>query len=187
VLGFSENSAMQYPTAPSPSRVSLATQVIQPLVNALMKTGSPVRLKIPSIKVDAVIRSVGLTPNGSMGIPKVPSETAWYMFGPKPGEQGSAVIAGHVNWYSGAKGVFERINALKPGDIITVQNDKGVITSFAVKTIRAIGEKENASSVFRSYDGKSHLNLVTCSGIWNRITKSYSKRLVVFADKIEKP
>ncbi|MBI5654766.1 class F sortase [Candidatus Uhrbacteria bacterium] len=144
------------------------------------------RLKIPNLKISTPIRSVGLTSTGAMGIPKLPSETAWYMYGPKPGEIGSAVIAGHVNWYSGAKGVFERINTLKPGDIITVQDDKGLITSFAVSTTRSIGEKEDATSVFRSYDGKAHLNLVTCSGIWNKKTRSYSKRFVVFAEKINK-
>ncbi len=161
-------------------------QAIQLLANRQTKISLPVRLQIPKLKVNAVVRSVGLTANGSMGIPKLPSETVWYMYGPKPGEKGSAVIAGHVNWYSGAKGIFERINTLKPGDIITVQDDKGLTMDFAVSTTRAIGEKADATSVFRSYDGKAHLNLVTCSGIWNKVTRSYSKRLVVFADKVEK-
>lgn len=185
VLGFYGKPAKAEAVPTNTVRTNQAT-VAKPQTVTQAKTSLPVRLKIPRLKVNTVIRSVGLTPTGAMGIPKVPSETSWYMYGPKPGEIGSAVIAGHVNWYSGAKGIFERINTLKPGDIITVQDDKGIITSFAVSKIRTIGEKADATSVFRSYDGKAHLNLVTCSGIWNKKTRSYSKRFVVFAEKINK-
>lgn len=156
-----------------------------PPSTALVTVGRPVRLKIPSIRVNALITSVGLMKDGSMGVPKLPRDTAWYKLGPKPGQIGSAVIAGHVNWWYGAKGVFEKLKSVKKGDLITVQDDQGVITTFIVRDIREFGLKEDASSVFRSYDGKAHLNLVTCTGIWNRIARVYSKRLVVFADKVE--
>jgi hypothetical protein len=39
--------------------------------------------------------------------------------------------------------------------------------------------------VFASNDGGAHLNLITCAGEWNKGKKSYSERLVVFADKVE--
>ncbi|MFA6100496.1 MAG: class F sortase [Patescibacteria group bacterium] len=152
--------------------------------NLKAASGLPVRIKIPSIRVDAVIRNVGLTSDGSMGVPALPRDAAWYMLGPKPGEKGSAVISGHVNWWYGVKGVFERLKALKPGDKITVQNDRGISTSFVVRKIREYGQKDDASDVFFSFDGKSHLNLVTCSGVWDRLSKAYSKRLVVFTDKV---
>jgi len=147
--------------------------------------GLPVRIKIPTIHVNARIDHVGLMPDGSMGVPRIPGETAWYMLGPKPGHVGSAVIDGHVNWWYGARGVFENLKNLKKGDVITVQDDRGVTISFVVRAIRTIGQKEDASDVFRSYDGKAHLNLVTCAGTWDRAAKIYSKRLIVFADKVE--
>lgn len=158
-------------------------KIFQPTPQTVI--GYPVRLKIPGIHVDAAINHVGLMPDGSMGIPKLPRDTAWYMLGPKPGQIGSAVIAGHVNWWHGAKGVFEKLNKVKTGDFITVQDDKSVTTTFIVRGIRTIGLKEDASSVFRSYDGKSHLNLVTCTGVWDKTVNAYSKRLVIFADKVE--
>ena len=160
----------------SPPTVRVAAQAAK---------GLPTRLKIPSIRVNAVIRSVGLTVDGSMGVPKIPRETAWYMHGPKPGEPGSAVIAGHVNWLYGATAVFARLKSLRPGDIMTVQDDRGLSTSFVVRETRIFGPTEDATSVFRSTDGKSHLNLITCGGIWDRVTRMYSKRLVVFADRVE--
>lgn len=147
---------------------------------------TPTRIKIPSIKVDALINSVGLRADGSMDTPKLPRDTAWYSLGPKPGEVGSAVIAGHVNWWNGATGAFGNLHNLKVGSLITVQNSHGTTTTFIVKSKREYRQNENASSVFLSYDGKSHLNLVTCSGVWNKVLKMYSKRLVVFADKVEK-
>ncbi len=147
--------------------------------------GLPVRLKIPSIRVNALIRSVGLAANGSMGVPKKPADAAWYMLGPKPGELGSAVIAGHVNWLYGATGVFAHLSSLKPGDKISVQDDKGVIQTFVVRESRALGVNDDASDVFLSYDGKAHLNLVTCSGVWDKKARLYSKRLVVFTDKVD--
>jgi len=45
--------------------------------------------------------------------------------------------------------------------------------------------KADASNIFGSNDDKSHLNLITCTGFWNRILKSRSERLVVFADKVD--
>ncbi|MCE9586056.1 class F sortase [Candidatus Uhrbacteria bacterium] len=180
VSGFYESSVPLGDTWVTPS-IAYAQQTLDKPFQAV---GKPVRLKIPSIRVDAVIRHVGRTSNGAMGVPKVPRETAWYSLGPKPGEKGSAVIAGHVNWWNGAVGVFARINTLKKGDRITVQDEKGAISTFEVRRIHELGLKESSADVFLSYDGKSHLNLVTCSGIWNKITKMYSKRLVVFTDKV---
>ena len=145
--------------------------------------GLPIRLKIPKIKVDAAIEYVGLNSKGEMDIPKTPRNTAWYNLGPRPGEVGSAAIAGHLNWYSGATGVFANLSKLKIGDKIIVQDDKGVTIAFIVRKIRMYGTKDDASDVFVSNDGRAHLNLITCDGVWDKRTKQYSKRLVVFADK----
>jgi sortase A len=155
-----------------------------PQAKARKAIGLPARLEIPSIRVNAVVRSVGLATDGSMGVPKIPSETAWYMYGPKPGDRGSAVIAGHVNWYYGETGAFARLKSLKPGDKITVQDERGATTTFAVRTSRTYGQNDDATSVFFSYDGQSHLNLVTCDGVWDRVSRAYTKRFVVFADRV---
>ncbi len=145
--------------------------------------GVPVRIKIPIIRVNAAIRSVGLAKDGSMGVPAIPRDTAWYMLGPKPGETGSAVIAGHVNWLYGATGAFERLKNLKRGDQITVEDENGAAVSFVVREMRKLDAGADAAGVFISQDGKAHLNLVTCAGVWNKRARQYTQRLVVFADK----
>ena len=164
--------------APVPAKTS---QVAPP--STLPRVGVPVRLKIPSIAVNAAIISVGEAADGSMGVPTKPRDTAWYAFGPRPGEIGSAVIAGHVNWLYGATGAFERLKSLKPGAKISIQDDAGLITNFVVRTSRNYAAAADATDIFSSADGQSHLNLITCGGTWDKRTKQYNKRLVVFADK----
>ncbi|MFA6519579.1 MAG: class F sortase [Candidatus Paceibacterota bacterium] len=143
----------------------------------------PVRLKIPAIQVDAAIEHLGLAPDGAMDTPKGPSDVAWFDKGTLPGENGSAVIAGHFGWKDNIPAVFDNLSTLRKGDKLYVENDKGELTTFVVRESRLFGENGNAAEVFNSSDGKAHLNLITCEGVWNKETKSYSERLVVFTDK----
>lgn len=177
-----EVQASQIVQVPSP--VILAASVSVPSAQVKKGTGLPSRIKIPKLRVNASIDHVGLAADGSMGVPKLPRNAAWYMLGPKPGEMGSAVIAGHLNWLYGALGIFKDLSKLKPGDTIIIQDDLGVNTTYIVRRSRIYGQKDDATDVFFSKDGKSHLNLVTCSGIWDRLVKAYTKRLVVFTDKV---
>jgi hypothetical protein len=52
-----------------------------------------------------------------------------------------------------------------------------------VREIKKYDLSADTKDVFVSNDGKSHLNLITCAGIWNPILGTHSKRLVIFADK----
>jgi LPXTG-site transpeptidase (sortase) family protein len=145
---------------------------------------SPVRLKIPKINVDAAFEYVGLDPLGAMDAPKGPANVAWFDLGPRPGENGSAVIAGHYGrWKNGEGSVFDNLNKLRKGDRVYVEDEGGVIISFVVRENRKYDPEGDASDVFSSNDGKSHLNLITCEGVWDETEKSYSSRLVVFTDK----
>lgn len=142
-----------------------------------------VRIKIPSINVDAPIESVGLTLDGAMDVPKGSAEVAWYKLGPRPGEIGSAVVAGHSGRKNNKPAVFDNLNKLSKGDKIYIEDEKGTIITFVVSGSKKYDPEADASGVFYSNDGKSHLNLVTCEGVWDEVTKSRSLRLVVFANK----
>ena len=142
--------------------------------------GLPVRLKIPNISVDAAIEFVGITSEGEMGIPGNAVDVGWFKLGPRPGENGSAVIAGHFTGENGKPGVFTDLSKLKEGDILYIEDDKGTSTVFVVRESRAY-DSGYADEVFSSSNG-AHLNLITCDGVWNEAKKSYNKRLVIFAD-----
>jgi len=146
-------------------------------------SGLPARLTIPKINVDAAVEQVGLAPDGAMDVPKGPDDVAWFNLGKRPGDVGSAVMAGHFGWKNGIPAVFDNLNKLQKGDNIYVEDEKGVVTTFIVREIKTYDQNADAGSVFSSSDGKAHLNLVTCEGVWNKAQKSYSNRLVVFADK----
>lgn len=148
-----------------------------------LPTARPARLKIPSINVDAPVEYVGIASDGAMDAPKERANTAWFNLGPRPGENGSAVIAGHYGWKNRKASVFDNLHKLRKGDKIYIENDDGEVISFVVRESRRYDPKADASDVFGSSDGESHLNLVTCEGIWDKASASYSKRLVVFADK----
>lgn len=145
--------------------------------------GLPVRLKIPVIHVDSAVIPVGLTSDGAMGVPKGPAEVAWFNLGSRPGENGTAVIAGHYDWKNNIPAVFDNLHKLRIGDKISVEDEKGVDVTFIVRKIRIYGKNDDASGVFGSSDGKARLNLITCTGVWNKVEKSFSKRLIVFTDK----
>ncbi|MDO8183747.1 MAG: class F sortase [bacterium] len=161
---------------------NLAT--LQERANSDLPTGQaglPARLKIPTIGVDAAVEYVGLTSDKTMDVPKNPTDVAWFELGPRPGEIGGAVIAGH---YGGKKtSAFDNLYKLRKGDKIYIEDDQGVIISFVVRETRRYDPSADASYVFGSNDGKSHLNLITCEGEWDKVSKTYSQRLVVFTDK----
>lgn len=145
--------------------------------------GLPIRLKISRIDVDAVVKYVGITSQGAMDVPKSPVDVAWFNLGPRPGEMGSAVISGHYGWKNNMPAVFDDLYKLQKGDKLYIEDEKGVTATFVVRELRRYSDDEEAPSVFRSSDGKAHLNLITCEGVWNKTKKSYSNRLVVFTDK----
>lgn len=148
--------------------------------------GLPVKLKISKIKVDAAIDQIGLTASGELDVPKSPASTGWYKEGPRPGDAGSAVIDGHFSYQNHTPAVFDNLHTLQKGDTVSVEDEKGASVTFVVQELRTYQPNENTSDIFASNDGKAHLNLITCQGIWNNTRQSSSARLVVFMDKVEK-
>ncbi len=142
------------------------------------------RLKIPEINVDAKIDSLGVTKDGAMESPSNSQDVGWFAFGPRPGENGSAVLAGHYGrWKNGDVSVFDNLHTLKAGDKLYIQNEHGVIITFVVRQLRVYDKNDDTSQVFASNDNASHLNIIACAGVYDEALKTYSNRLVVFADK----
>lgn len=137
-------------------------------------------LVIPTINVNASIQPLGVTSMGEMEVPDNTLDVGWFKLGPKPGEKGSAVIAGHFDGTNGEAGVFTNLYMLKEGDKLYIKDGREATSTFVVRESR-IYDPGYAEDVFSS-SGSAHLNLVTCDGVWNGTKKSYSKRLVVFAD-----
>lgn len=152
---------------------------------SIVSVGLPISLKIPSINVDASIEQVGLTPSRAMETPINTADVGWYKLGPRPGEKGSAVIDGHFDKEDGEASVFANLYKLKMGDKLYTKDDKGKTSTFIVREIHTY-DSNYSSDVFSRSDG-TYLNLITCDGVWDTVKKSYSKRLVVFAEIVSIP
>lgn len=145
----------------------------------------PVELYIPRIDIRTTIEHVGVTSSGSMDVPRIITNVAWFMHGTIPGDVGSAVIAGHYGWKNGKPSAFDALHNMELGDVIYTTDIKGVVTMFKVREVQSVPFDSDALDVFVSTDGRSHLNLITCEGTWDASRKTYSNRLIVFTDKVE--
>lgn len=152
--------------------------------NQSANVGLPKRLTIPSLNIDAAIEYVGNASDGSMEISPSQDDVAWYKLGPRPGENGSAVIAGHYGSLHGKFSVFSDLSQLHKGDKLQVQDYNGRVVTFVVRESRLYKPTADATAVFNAGDGKAHLNLITCEGSWNQTKESYSDRRIVFTDKV---
>lgn len=144
--------------------------------------GQPLRLKIPAINVDAAVEDVGQTSDGAMDVPKDFNDTAWYDLGARPGEQGNAVVAGHVDSTTG-KAVFWDLRKLVSGDQIIVVGDDGVERQFVVTASEAYGRADVPLDRIFGPTTEAHLNLITCdsSSAFDRTKREYAGNLVVYA------
>lgn len=145
--------------------------------------GLPVRLRIPSIKVDTAIEHVGITPEGAMDVPTQLADVAWYKLGPRPGQKGSAVIDGHRSSRAWIPAVFDDLQKLQVGYLIYIKDEFGMEITFIVKDRRLYDPQEDTSAIFGRNDG-TYLNFITCDGDWDQVQKSFSKRLVIFTEEI---
>ena len=140
----------------------------------------PKQIVIPAIAVDAGFEFVGLTQDGAMDVPKDPTKVAWYRLGPRPGEIGNAIIAGHVDW-GGKTAVFWGLNELKPGDLIEVVSADGKKYQFIVQWQRWFdADKAPVEQLFAQSD-VAELTMITCGGVFDRSKRQYLSRLVVRA------
>jgi sortase (surface protein transpeptidase) len=140
----------------------------------------PVRIEIPQIGVRAPVIRLGLNADKSLEVPKDFGDTGWWSGGPRPGERGPAVIAGHVDSYSGPA-VFYRLSDLRPHDAIVVVGRDGVRTRFSViGSQRYPKDRFPTDRVYGATD-RPTLRLITCGGDFDRSTGHYLDNTVVYA------
>ncbi|ANU18331.1 sortase [Planococcus maritimus] len=143
----------------------------------------PVRISIPSIGVDAAIEETGVLDNGEMGVPDDVDQVGWFAPGFKAGAEGNTVLAGHVDSLTGPA-VFYKLDQLKTGDQFTLTDKDGREMVFEVRgTSSYITDEAPVQEIFGRSD-KRMVNLITCTGDYNRDIGSHEERLVVSAELI---
>ncbi len=169
--------------APVPAVTTSANTTPVPLPVTAPIVGIPQRLIISAINVNTPIVQEGVTPEGSMDVPNNTVEAGWYKYGSKPGEQGNAVIDGHLA-YSSSGGVFANLHNLPLGGQISVVDVNGVEYQFKVNHTELLAYNDtNLNAIFGATTNRQ-LVIITCAGTWLQAEQTYSQRLIVFAERI---
>jgi len=146
----------------------------------VLDAAAPVRLDIPSIGVSTSLVALGLNPDGTMQVPAKWEEAGWYARGPRPGENGPAVIAGHVDSTSGPA-VFFRLHDLRAGAEVLVTRADHSVVRFAIDRLQQFPKASfPTAAVFGATPGPT-LRLITCTGAFDEAARSYLDNLVAFA------
>jgi sortase (surface protein transpeptidase) len=170
-------------TAPPATAAPTTTTVAAPSTTrpARARTPSPpVRVEIPSIGVSSRLIRLGLNADGTMEVPRDYGRAGWFTGGAMPGQDGPAVISGHVDSKSGPA-VFYRLRELRPGDTIRVRRADGGWLAFEVTgSARYAKAAFPTDAVFGPVTGPV-LRLITCGGAFDRSSGHYLDNVVVTA------
>jgi hypothetical protein len=140
----------------------------------------PVGIRIDALDVDVPVVPVGLEEDGEMEIPDDAHEIGWYHPGVRPGEKGSAVLAGHVDSKEGP-GAFWGLRDLVLDDVVTITHADGTERSWRVVAREQYAKDElPIDDVFVWGGDTEQLALITCGGPWNADRASYRDNIVVY-------
>ncbi|HEX2910472.1 MAG TPA: class F sortase [Chloroflexia bacterium] len=146
----------------------------------------PARVRIPSVGINAFVEQVGLDSKNRMDVPRNIWNVAWFKLGAKPGERGNAVIDGHVDGpYSAA--VFWDLRKVQPGTKIYVQDASGQEKTFEVYDVQVYPYDQAPLDRIFGPSNDAQLNLITCTGTFDRKTENYDKRFVAYSRLVQNP
>ncbi|MFJ5835788.1 class F sortase [Streptomyces shenzhenensis] len=177
LLGTAHLSAPPQPTAaegrPDPAEERLTSPALPP--------SPPTRIRIPSVRVDAPMTGLGLTPSGSLDAPPAQNRNlaGWYEAGTAPGETGTAIVAGHVDNAEGPA-VFYRLGAVKRGATVELDRRDGSVAVFTVDAVEVYRASDFPDEKVYGAAERPELRIITCGGGYSQST-GYQGNVVVFA------
>jgi hypothetical protein len=143
----------------------------------------PVSVRIGTISVDNPVVPVGVDlATAQFSVPLDPATVGWYQHGPAPGAEGSAVLAGHLDW-RGEPGAFVQLADVHAGDVVEIAYQDGSVRGFAVTDVRLIPKASLPSDLF-ARDGPSRLILITCGGDYDPDIRRYRHNVVATATPV---
>lgn len=165
-------------TAAVPAPVRVATAGGTTAISGIV--AEPTKIAMPSIDTAVPLVRLGLNPDGTMEVPKDFQTAGWYLGAAKPGAPGRAVIAGHVDSYTGPA-AFHRLGDLKRGDEIRISRSDGSTAVFEVVRLEQHPKDEFPTQRVYGPDREPLLRLVTCGGTFDEGDRSYLDNVIVFA------
>jgi sortase (surface protein transpeptidase) len=167
----------------APARAPAGVVTAPPRPVASGKVAAPSYLSIPAAGVHTSLIKLGLTADGSLQVPTSTSVAGWYTGSPRPGQTGSAIIAGHIDSTQGP-GVFFRLRLLRPGDRVYVRHADGTLAVFRVYAEHMYAKNRFPTERVYGPVPDPELRLITCGGMFDPATGSYLSNVVVYAAEI---
>ena len=158
--------------APSPPPVTLAA--------AAPAGAAPTRVRVPSVGVDSTLERLGTDAAGALVPPEDFGRAGWFTGGPVPGDVGPAVVAGHVDSWTGPA-VFFRLDGISVGAEVLVDRADGKTVRFAVTRVARYAKDDFPTAEVYGPTTGAELRLVTCGGDFDRADRSYRDNVVVYA------
>ena len=180
-----EHSSQSNPDFDVPAPVAATAPELEDADDGFLEPSEPEQLRVEAIELDSELMELGQEADGSMEVPPLESDVAgWYRYGPTPGEQGPAVIAGHVDNREGPS-VFWRLDELSSGDEVEVRREDGETVRFEVYEVRSFAQDSFPTDLVYGNTEDAQLRLITCGGEFDWRERAYSHNTVVFARMLD--
>ena len=181
------------------TRTGMDLDLSQRPLAAPCQPGSPTRMSIPALGVDAPIETIGLDhraqPDDSvqapLGTPVDKRKAGWYAAGPRPGSgMGTVLTNGHT--YRDGSAIFHEDFAalVAVGQQIDLVLDNGTMCSYRISTVwRDVGAIQDyprlvASERLYDQQGPERLFLATCGGPWVESARMFKDINIVLATPV---
>lgn len=160
MLGPAGTARALRPLVAESGRAGVQPSPLEPLEGGV-RPAPPQRISIPAAGVDAVVEPVA-EHHGALRVPHI-GRAGWWDGGPRPGENGRAVLIGHLDTHHGP-GLFARVPRLPPGTSLAVTDRRGDVHRYNV--VGGAEVRKDRFPVDSVYGGADRpvLVLVTCGG-----------------------
>jgi len=149
---------------------------------AAASVAEPVRVDIPAIDAHSTLIPLGPNPDETVEVPdvKTPQQAGWYRHSVRPGEDGPAVLLGHVDG-GGKPGIFHDLRKLKPGNEVVVTRADGSSVTFAVTRVQELPKVAFPTEEVYGDTDQAELRLITCGGSFDKSARSYRDSVIAYA------
>jgi LPXTG-site transpeptidase (sortase) family protein len=181
--GASRTTAAPDPAPPSPDGGD-ADEAELLAVPQSVNVAPPVSVEVPSLGIDTRLDRLGTDDRGRLDTPPRWDVAGWFSDGPRAGDAGPAVIAGHVDSPTGPA-VFARLSELDEGDVIRVTDAGGTVREFAVTATTVTPRNGFPTEAVYGPTPDPQLRLITCDGPYDSAKGGYQDNLLVFASEVD--
>ncbi len=173
------------PSTASPTPTPSPSPTATPSATTKVPSTEGLRIRIPAIGLDHVMRGGGLSANGT--IDPAPGTVMWFTGYDRvrPGKVGTAVVAAHVATGTRAD-VFADLADVDVGDTVEVFEDGRSVT-YRVTRASAIDKKKVTTdqSVWGANTSRTRLAIITCDDAYGLRGDGHRvANFVVIADKV---